>query len=34
MTAAGKAGQWVKLIAPGMIDRFVADAVERFYKEH
>jgi short-subunit dehydrogenase len=33
MTAAGKAGQWVKLIAPGMIDRFVADAVERFYKE-
>jgi hypothetical protein len=23
----------VKLIAPGMIDRFVADAVERFYKE-
>jgi short-subunit dehydrogenase len=33
MTAAGKAGQWVKLIAPGAIDHFIADAVERFYKE-
>ena len=33
MTAAGKAGQWMKLIAPGLIDRFVADAVRRFYRE-
>jgi len=33
MTAAGKAGQWIKLIAPGLIDRFVADAVKRFYSE-
>ena len=27
MTAAGKVGQWVRLIAPGLIDRFVANAV-------
>ncbi len=33
MTAAARAGQWAKLIAPGLIDRFVARAVERFYDE-
>ncbi len=33
MTAAGKAGQWMKLIAPGMIDRYVANAVRRFYRD-
>jgi short-subunit dehydrogenase len=33
MTAAGKAGQWVRLIAPALIDRFVADAVRRFYHD-
>ena len=33
MTASGKAGQWIKLIAPGMTDRFVARAVERFYRD-
>jgi short-subunit dehydrogenase len=33
MTAAGKAGQWIRLIAPGLTDRFVADAVRRFYRD-
>jgi short-subunit dehydrogenase len=33
MTASGKAGQWIKLIAPGLTDRFVANAVRRFYKD-
>jgi short-subunit dehydrogenase len=33
MTAAGKAGQWLKLIAPGWTDRLVARAVRRFYRE-
>ena len=33
MTAAGKAGQWLKLIAPGWTDRLVARAVRRFYHE-
>jgi hypothetical protein len=32
MTASGKAGQWLKLIASNWTDRFVADAVRRFYK--
>jgi NAD(P)-dependent dehydrogenase (short-subunit alcohol dehydrogenase family) len=30
MTAAGKAGQWLKLVAPSMLDRLVADAIEKF----
>jgi short-subunit dehydrogenase len=33
MTAAGKSGQWIRLIAPALVDRFVADAVRRFYRE-
>jgi short-subunit dehydrogenase len=33
MTAAGKVGQWVRLIAPAMTDRFVANAVRRFYRD-
>jgi short-subunit dehydrogenase len=33
MTAAGKAGQWIRLIAPAMTDRFVANAVRRFYRD-
>jgi short-subunit dehydrogenase len=33
MTAAGKAGQWIKLIAPATLDRFVDNAVRRFYEE-
>lgn len=30
MTAAGKAGQWLKLLAPRLLDRLIADAVRRF----
>ncbi len=30
MTAAGKLGGWVKLVAPALLDRMVADAVRRF----
>jgi short-subunit dehydrogenase len=33
MTASGKLGQWMKLLAPGLTDRFVARAVRRFYSE-
>jgi short-subunit dehydrogenase len=33
MTAAGKAGQWFKLIAPTWTDRLVARAVQRFYRK-
>ncbi len=33
MTVAGKVGQWIRPIAPGLIDRFVADAVRHFYQE-
>jgi short-subunit dehydrogenase len=33
MTAAAKVGQWVRLIAPAMTDRYVANAVRRFYSE-
>jgi short-subunit dehydrogenase len=33
MTAAGKVGLWIKLLAPGMTDRFVARAVKRFYRD-
>jgi short-subunit dehydrogenase len=34
MTASGKAGQWLKLMAPAWTDRIVARAVERFYRRH
>ncbi len=30
MTAAGKAGAWLKLVAPALLDRLIADAVRRF----
>jgi short-subunit dehydrogenase len=30
MTAAGKAGAWLKLIAPRLLDRLVADAIRKF----
>ena len=30
MTAAGKAGQWLKLVAPALLDRLIADAVRKF----
>jgi|SRR5580704_592382 short-subunit dehydrogenase len=33
MTASGKAGQWFRLIAPAMTDRFIATAVHRFYRD-
>ncbi len=29
MTAAGKAGSWLKLVAPTLLDRLIADAVRR-----
>ncbi len=29
MTARGKAGQWLKLVAPGLVDRLAARAIER-----
>ena len=29
MTARGKVGQWVKLVAPGLVDRLAARAIER-----
>jgi len=33
MTATAKAGQWIKLVAPGMLDRVIARAVRRFYEK-
>jgi NAD(P)-dependent dehydrogenase (short-subunit alcohol dehydrogenase family) len=30
MTVAGKAGQWLRLVAPGLLDRLIADAIRRF----
>jgi short-subunit dehydrogenase len=33
MTAAGKAIPWVKLVAPALVDRLVADAVRKFDEE-
>jgi NAD(P)-dependent dehydrogenase (short-subunit alcohol dehydrogenase family) len=30
MTATGKLALWLKLVAPGLLDRFIADAVRRF----
>ena len=33
MTAAGKAGAWLKLVAPGLLDRLIADAIRRFDAE-
>lgn len=33
MTATAKVGQWMKLLAPELTDRFVARAVERFRRE-
>lgn len=33
MTAAGKAGLWLKLLAPRLLDRLIADAVRRFDAE-
>ncbi|MBI3769251.1 MAG: SDR family oxidoreductase [Deltaproteobacteria bacterium] len=30
MTAMGKVGPWLKLLAPSLVDRFVADAIARF----
>lgn len=33
MTASGKVGQWMKLLAPELTDRYVIRAVRRFYNE-
>jgi len=33
MTALGKLGVWLKLVAPGLVDRFTADAVRRFEED-
>ena len=30
LTAAGKAGGWLKLVAPALLDRLIADAVRKF----
>jgi hypothetical protein len=29
MTARGKVGRWLKLVAPGLVDRIAARAIER-----
>ena len=33
MTAAGKLGLWLRLVAPGLVDRVVVSAVARFDRE-
>jgi hypothetical protein len=33
MTLPGKLGEWLRLIAPSLLDRLVATAIERFDRE-